>query len=50
MKELQQLAAAVRDAPSFQAKRELALVRRVPGAADGDDAALVPHAGAFLVL
>jgi uncharacterized protein len=50
MPKLEQLAAAIRNAPSFRAKRELALVRRLPAAADGDDAALVPHAGAFLVL
>jgi uncharacterized protein len=50
MRELSQLVAAVRAASSFQAKRELALIRRLPAAADGDDAALVPHAGAFLVV
>jgi uncharacterized protein len=50
MPKLEQLAAAVRDAPAFRAKRELALVRRLPAAADGDDAALVPYAGAFLVV
>jgi uncharacterized protein len=50
MTQLEQLAAAVRAAPALQAKRELALVRRLPGSADGDDAALVPHRGGFLVL
>jgi uncharacterized protein len=50
MPELEQLAAAVRAAPPLQAKRELELVARLPGAADGDDAALVPHAGGFLVV
>jgi uncharacterized protein len=50
MPKLEQLAATVRDAPAFRAKRELALVRRLPAAADGDDAALVPYAGAFLVV
>jgi selenophosphate synthetase-related protein len=50
MPELEQLAASIRAAPALQAKRELALVRRVIGEADGDDAALVPHAGAFLVV
>jgi selenophosphate synthetase-related protein len=50
MSELEQLAASVRDAPALQAKRELALVARMPGVSDGDDAALVPHAGGFLVV
>jgi uncharacterized protein len=50
MPELEQLAAAIRAAPALQSKRELALVRRVTGLEDGDDAALVPHAGAFLVV
>jgi uncharacterized protein len=50
MPELEQLAASIRAAPALQAKRELAVVRRVTGLADGDDAALVPHAGAFLVV
>ncbi|HEX5980837.1 MAG TPA: AIR synthase related protein [Thermoleophilaceae bacterium] len=50
MPELEQLAASVRAAPALQSKRELAVLRRLPGVADGDDAALVPHAGAFLVV
>ncbi len=50
MPELEQLAASVRAAPAFQAKRELALIRRLAGVEDGDDAALVPHGGAFLVV
>jgi selenophosphate synthetase-related protein len=50
MPELEQLAAMVRDAPAFLAKRELALIRRLGDVADGDDAALVPYAGAFLVV
>jgi uncharacterized protein len=50
MPELEQLAASVRAAPALQAKRELALVRRLPAAGDGDDAALLPHAGGFLVV
>jgi uncharacterized protein len=50
MPDLQQLAAAVRAAPALKAKRELSLVARLPGAPDGDDAALVPHAGGFLVV
>jgi uncharacterized protein len=50
MSELEQLAASVRAAPAVQAKRELALVARMPGVSDGDDAALVPHAGGFLVV
>ena len=50
MPNLEQLAASVRGAPALQAKRELALVRRLPAAADGDDGALVPHAGGFLVV
>lgn len=50
MADLEQLAASVRSAPALQAKRELAVLGRLPGVADGDDAALVPHAGAFLVV
>jgi selenophosphate synthetase-related protein len=50
MLELEQLAAAVRAAPALEAKRELALIQRLAAARDGDDAALVPHGGRFLVV
>jgi uncharacterized protein len=50
MPDLEQLAASVRAAPALQAKRELAVLRRLPGLADGDDAALVPHGAGFLVV
>jgi selenophosphate synthetase-related protein len=50
MQDLEQLAEAVRAAPAFAAKRELAVVRRLPAVPDGDDAALVPHGGGFLVV
>jgi len=50
MQELEQLAAAVRAAPGFEAKRELAVLARVASPPDGDDAALVPHGDGFLVV
>jgi uncharacterized protein len=50
MSELEQLVAMIRSAPAVQAKRELALVRRLGSALDGDDAAALPHAGEYLIL
>lgn len=50
MQELEQLAAAVRAAPPFAAKRELAVLRRLSVIPNGDDAALVPHGNGFLVV
>ena len=50
MTDLAHLVATVRDAPGLRAKRELRLLGRLPFALDGDDAALVPHGDAQLVL
>jgi uncharacterized protein len=50
MSELEQLAAMIRSAPAVQAKRELALVRRLAAQLDGDDAAVLPYAGRYLIL
>ncbi len=50
MSELQQLAAMIRSAPAVQAKRELALVRRLGAPLDGDDAAAIPYAERYLIL
>jgi selenophosphate synthetase-related protein len=50
MTDLAHLAAAVRDAPGLRAKRELRLLDRLPFAIDGDDAAVVAHGDAQLVL
>ena len=50
MSDLDQLAVVVRSAPGLRAKRELALVRaKLPGI-DGEDAALIPRDGEYLVL
>jgi selenophosphate synthetase-related protein len=48
--DLAHLAAAVRDAPGLRAKRELRLLDRLPFAVDGDDAAVIAHGDAQLVL
>lgn len=41
----------IRSAPAVQAKRELALVRRLAAPlVDGDDAAAIPYAGRYLIL
>jgi uncharacterized protein len=51
MTELEQLAAMIRAAPAVQAKRELAVVRRLGAPlVDGDDAAAIPFAGRYLIL
>jgi selenophosphate synthetase-related protein len=50
MSELEQLVAMIRSAPAVQAKRELALVRRLAAPLDGDDAAALPYAGGYLIL
>jgi uncharacterized protein len=47
---LPQLAAAVRDAPGLRSKRELELLVPAGLAADGDDAAALPHGDGHLVL
>jgi uncharacterized protein len=48
MPDLEALVEAVRSAPGLQGKRELPVVRRF--GVDGDDAALVPHHGEYLVV
>jgi uncharacterized protein len=48
MPDLKALADAVRSAPGLLGKRDLAVVARLAG--DGDDAALVEHAGGYLVV
>jgi selenophosphate synthetase-related protein len=48
MPDLDALVAAVRAAPGLLGKRDLQLVKRL--SVDGDDAALVPHGGGFLVI
>jgi selenophosphate synthetase-related protein len=50
MSELDNLAMMIRSAPAVQAKRELALVRRLAVPPDGDDAAAVPYADRYLIL
>jgi selenophosphate synthetase-related protein len=50
MAALAHLAAVIRAAPGLQAKRELRLLDRAPFALDGDDAAIVAHGDARLVL
>jgi uncharacterized protein len=50
MSELEKLAATIRSAPAVQAKRELALVRRLGASLDGDDGAALPYAGEYLIL
>ena len=48
--DLEQLAAVVRTAPGLQGKRAVQLIERLSAGIDGDDAALVPHAGELLVI
>ena len=50
MSALQQLAATIRSVPAMEAKRELALVRRLGAQLDGDDGAAVAHRGEYLIL
>jgi uncharacterized protein len=50
MSALQQLAATIRSSAALQAKRELALVRRLGGEIDGDDAAALEHGDGYLIL
>jgi uncharacterized protein len=47
---LESLAAALRSSPVMEAKRELALVRRLPGTHDGDDAAAIPFDSEHLLV
>lgn len=50
MTDLDSLATALRSAPAMVAKHELAIVRRLPGTHDGDDAAVIAHRGAHLLV
>jgi selenophosphate synthetase-related protein len=50
MSELQQLAGMIRSAPAVQAKRELALVRRIGSHLDGDDGAAIAYGNEFLIM
>ena len=50
MTTIEDLIGAVRDFPGLRAKRDLAILDRLPGARDGDDAAVVPHGDEFLLL
>jgi uncharacterized protein len=50
MSALETLAAAIRAAPTLQAKRELALVRRLGGQIDGDDGAALASGRQYLIL
>jgi len=47
---LESLAAALRSSPAMEAKRELALVRRLPGKHDGDDTAVIPFDSEHLLV
>jgi selenophosphate synthetase-related protein len=48
--DLARLVASIRSAPAVQAKRELALIRRLAAPPDGDDAAALPYADGFLIM
>jgi selenophosphate synthetase-related protein len=50
MADLDALVDAVRSAPGLLGKRDVRLIERLAAGIDGDDAALVPHRGAFLVV
>lgn len=50
MPDLQALVAAVRSAPGLLGKRDINVIERLGGHIDGDDAALVPYGGEFLVV
>jgi uncharacterized protein len=47
---LADLIATIRGAAGMRAKRELSVLRRLGGARDGDDAAVLPHGDRFLLL
>jgi uncharacterized protein len=47
---VEDLAATVRRAPTVQAKRDLALVHRLGLPIDGDDGAVIAHAGEYLIV
>ena len=50
MADLDALAARLRGSAGLRGKRDLPLVRGLPGLDGGDDAALIPHGDGFLVL
>jgi selenophosphate synthetase-related protein len=50
MADLDALVEAVRSAPGLLGKRDVKLIERLAAGIDGDDAALVPHDGAYLVV
>jgi uncharacterized protein len=50
MADLEALVEAVRTAPGLLGKRDVKLIERLAAGIDGDDAALVPHRGAYLVV
>jgi uncharacterized protein len=50
MPDLQALVAAVRSAPGLLGKRDVNVIERLGAGIDGDDAALVPYGGEYLVV
>jgi selenophosphate synthetase-related protein len=50
MPDLEAVVAAVRSAPGLLGKRDIKVVERLGASIDGDDAALVPHRGEYLVI
>jgi uncharacterized protein len=50
MLDLQALVAAVRTAPGLLGKRDVRVIDRLATDIDGDDAALIPHRGEYLVI
>ncbi len=47
---LEQLAATIRSSPALQAKRDLALLKRLGTRLDGDDAAAIAHGDEYLIV
>jgi uncharacterized protein len=50
MPDLEAVVAAVRSAPGLLGKRDIKVIERLGASIDGDDAALVPHRGEYLVI
>jgi selenophosphate synthetase-related protein len=50
MPDLEALAESIRSAPGLLGKRDVSVVERLAAGIDGDDAALVPYDGAYLVV
>jgi uncharacterized protein len=50
MADLDALVEAIRSAPGLLGKRDVKLIERLAAPIDGDDAALVPHRGGYLVV